>query len=298
MLEQTIYEEEGSAIDAADLDKQAVADLIGRLERKESHLSFSAIKAFMQSPRHFLAYKLRKDEPTPAMIFGDLVDCVITSPDELQSRFVVLPDGASFVSHDGLDVYCDFLGIDLPRTAAKVDERKEAVRAKLAQITQRIVSADDMAKADRIGKNLWANEAGRYLLEGCTQTQREVSFNAFDWDWRGRLDLFGDMVGIADMKMMPSAKFIDAYRTIERMNYETQAAIYRYGVGVQDMPFYFLCFERSGHCCVIELSQGRIDNAWNLLGEVMERFEECITFNEWHKSYDFWARRHSGIYTM
>jgi len=279
-----------------DFDPHAFSDMVKRIEARDITLSFSSISKFMQSPRHFIAYKLKATEPTAAMIFGDLVDCMLTTPDELDDRFCMLPDGASLASHDAIDLFYKFFGIESDRAVAKVDQRRALVKSELAKLTKRVISSDQKALAERIVKNLRGNEAANYILEAGTQTQKDIEFKAFGWDWRGKLDLYGHGVLISDIKKVVSAQFIKAYRTIEQMNYETQAAIYQKGIGEQ-LPFYFLCYDGTAHCSVIRLSQARIDAAWNKLGDVMERFERCIALNEWNTSYDFWAHR-NGIYEM
>jgi hypothetical protein len=47
------------------------------------------------------------------MIEGDLIDCLLTEPDEIDNRFLVLPEECSLASHAGLDAYCQVLNIDL-----------------------------------------------------------------------------------------------------------------------------------------------------------------------------------------
>jgi len=292
-----VYEgAEDEEIELTEFDPHAFGDMVKRIEARDITLSFSSISKFMQSPRHFMAYKLKTTEATQAMIFGDLVDCMLTSPDELEDRFCSLPDGASLASHDAIDIFYKFFGIESDRAFAKVDERRAIVRMKLAQLTKRVISSDQKALAERIVKSLRANDAANYILDAGTQTQKDIEFKAFGWDWRGKLDLYGHGVLISDIKKVVSAQFIKAYRTIEQMNYETQAAIYQKGIGEQ-LPFYFLCYDGTAHCSVIRLSQARIDAAWNKLGDVMERFERCIALNEWNTSYDFWAHR-NGIYEM
>lgn len=296
MEDISIYEMEQDEGAFVEFEQGAFSKLVERIEAREISQSFSAISKFMLSPRHYMAYKLKEFKATKPMVFGDLVDCLLTTPDELEARFMVLPDGASFASHAGLTKYAEFLGISCPETL-KVDERKVIVKEKLEALDKRIVTADEKANAERIVKALWANDAAKFILEIGTQTQKDIEFEAFGWNWRGKLDIYGADAGIADVKKVPTARFIDCYRSIEKMHYETQAAIYQKGVGGQ-LPFYFLCFDATAHCSVIQLSQARIDAAWNKLADTMEAFERCIALNEWNKSYDFWAMSRSGIYQM
>lgn len=288
--ENNIYieEEAPETVDQSKLD-----ELIERIEARDLTLSFSAINNFMKSPRHFLSYKLKTFEPTPAMIEGDLIDCLLTEPDEVESRFLILPEDCNFSTHAGLTAYCDLLQIERFEDR-KVAERRDWVRENLSLVTLRTVPEKTFLNAKEIARHVWNNEASRWVLEACTETQKEISFNSFGWEWRGKLDIYGDGMLVSDMKLTVDAEYRRFHRQIDQMGYLFQAAIYTIGAGI-DLPFFFTGYDRKGHVCVIEIPKAVLAQTWDRLGAVMERFERCIALGEWGKSYDFWAFK-NGIY--
>jgi len=288
--ENNIYLED----DASEaVDQTALDELIARIESRELSLSFSAINNFMKSPRHFLSYKLKTFEPTAAMIEGDMIDTLLTEPDEIENRFLILPDECSFASHAGLTAYCDLLGIERYEDD-KVAERKKYVRQQLEQVEKRMIPEKTFMNAKEIARHVANNDASRWILDSCTETQKEVSFSAFGWDWRGKLDVYGESVLVADLKLTVDAEYRRFHRQIENMGYLYQAAIYTIGAGI-DLPFFFCGYDRKGHVCVIEIPKAVLFQQWERLKYVMEKWERCIALGEWGKSFDFWAK--NGIYT-
>lgn len=55
-------------------------------------LSYSSLKQFRRSPLHYITYLTQKKEATPALIFGNMFDCLLLTPDEFEKRFVVAPE--------------------------------------------------------------------------------------------------------------------------------------------------------------------------------------------------------------
>lgn len=288
MEENNIYLEEAPEI----VDQSKFDELIERIESRELTLSFSAINNFMKSPRHFLSYKLKTFEPTAAMIEGDMIDTLLTEPDEVENRFLIIPEECSFATHAGLTAYCDLLGIERYEIG-KVADRREHVRYAIERVQKRIIPEKTFLNAKEIARHVWGNDASRWVLESCTETQKEVSFSAFNWEWRGKLDIFGDGILVSDMKLTVDAEYKKFHRQIENMGYLYQAAIYTIGAGI-DLPFFFTGYDRRGHVCVIEIPKAVLVQTWERLGDVMRMFEKCIALNEWGKSYDFWAK--NGIY--
>lgn len=292
MQQPNIYHETETAKEEG---SEKLQKLIERLENKELTLSYSSIKQFQKSPRHFISYKLKEFKPTDAMIFGDLIDTLLTAEDEVEDKFLLLPSECSFGSHAGVTAYCNAL--DIPTMdGEKLPARKVWVQSHLDKETKRIVDKGQLEHARRIAEKVWTNNASRWVLENTTETQKPIEFEAFGWNWRGYQDCFGDGLLVADLKLTADADFRKFSREIERLGYDTQAAVYTIGPGI-DLPFFNVGYDRSGHVCVIEQSQGYVQNAWDRIERTMEYFERCIALNEWNKSYDFWAGR-SGIYRL
>ena len=59
-----------------------------------THLSFTRLKELAHSPLALSRYIDKVFEPTAAMIDGQLIDCLLFTPDELENAIFVMPDGA------------------------------------------------------------------------------------------------------------------------------------------------------------------------------------------------------------
>lgn len=55
----------------------------------ESHVSFSSLKKFGQSPAHFIAHKKKVFEPTDTMIVGQAIHALILEPETVKKGFAV-----------------------------------------------------------------------------------------------------------------------------------------------------------------------------------------------------------------
>ena len=270
-----------------------------RIESREISMSFSKIKQFAESPFHFVRYmvarELKQDKATPAMIFGDLVDCLCLTPDEVADRFVIEPAGGAMNSLKGCAIILQFYGSE---PVGKMDEQKAVIREVRAADKRRIVTAEILAQANAIRNRVYSNEASRRIMYQFTATQVENEFDAFGWHWKGKFDGEGERL-IGDMKMMVSAKPEKAMRTIRDMHYDWQGALYtlprRAG-----KKFYNICLDRQLGVSVIHLDNRILTGAWHAVEEMIQHFERCIFEGLddpkiWYSSYDFFAPR-NGIW--
>jgi len=295
-----LQQEDAEVISELTQAEKTVWDVVRtRIENREISMSFSKIKQFAESPFHFVRYmvarELKQDKATPAMIFGDLVDCLCLTPEELNDRFIIEPSGAAMNSLKGCAIILNFYGIE---PVGKMDQQVEMIKQVRESDKRRIVTAEVMAHATAIRNRVYSNEASRRIMYQLTATQVENEFDAFGWHWRGKFDGEGDRL-IADMKMMVSAKPNKAIWTIRDMHYDWQGALYtlprRAG-----KKFYNICLDRQLGVSVIHLDQRVLAGAWHSVEETVQHFERCIFEGlddpqVWYSSYDFFAPR-NGIY--
>jgi len=58
---------------------------------KERPLSYSSIKEFAKSPKHYISYLNKQRETTPALQFGSLLHCMLLEPQEFNNRYAIAP---------------------------------------------------------------------------------------------------------------------------------------------------------------------------------------------------------------
>lgn len=264
--------------------------LIQRIEEGDMHLSYSSIKQFMRSPRHFISYKMKEFKPTAAMNEGTLVDMLLTEPENVHTTFGVIPENCNKSSKEGLANFADFLGIPVPDWKSRTIAIDGAIEASGKTYIDQAV----WDKCHNIADKVCTNPASAWILKNGEEKQYPVNFEAFGWKWRGKMDLYCPEFFIADLKKTADADPYRFHRQVRNLKYDLQAAIYNHGLNV---PYFLVAYDNDAAVSVTELKQSAMEQAWNNLARVMEKFNECVAMGEWHKSYDFWPSNYHGIYT-
>lgn len=278
----TIYEEETPEVFEFDPTKEA--ELIARMEAHEEKLSFTSISNFARSPRHFMLYKLlpQDDVQTPAMLLGSVVDCLLTEADSFTDRYRVAPAGAKMNSLEGLDIWADFLGIEL---IGKKDEKTATIKAAIQAANFKIIDALAYKQAERIAGAIIRNGAASYVLSRVTETQKALNWEYGGWRWSGRPDFVGEKM-IADLKVTVDAKPRACEWIIRDKYYIWQQALYGQG---KDQDHFIIMADRSGSVSVHEVTRRSILTAWAQIDDALAGLERCIYKGDWWASYDFWA---------
>lgn len=294
-----LMEEIQSAPDQFDENKFSV--LCDRLRNCEESLSFSAIKNFIPpygSPRMFMAYKLKTKKQTPAMVLGDVIDCILLTPDELSGKYTTIPEDCAKNSFKGLEAWQLFLNsqnIKVDIAGSKMNDAKFIIDIGIEQLKQsgvEILESSQLNLAKAIAGSVMKNDTASYFLSETGKTQVPVEYDAFGWKWRGRKDAEGDQF-IMDMKLTVSANEKDFSYQIRKMGYLYQAAIYTQG-GKDKKDFFFMGYDRSGEVIVIRVGRAHIEKAWEQLEYFIGQFDRMIYEDKFMWSQDFWRR--SGIY--
>lgn len=253
---EAIYQEQESA----------VRDLIRRIENKEEYLSYSSLREFAISPRHFLRYKMKQKEQTPAMVFGSLVDCMILTEDQVEARFAVAPD---------------------------VDRRTKEGKAKWEEFIQRaegkeVVTADQYAAAEKIRDEVYRNEASAFLLDQTDNTQLPIEYEWEGWKWRGFVDADGPTIRW-DLKMVSQFNPDKFFWKVKDMRYHWQGAGYTINAGARK-DFYILAIDTDIYLpAVYKVSSNLLEMAQKEMREVMAGFRRCVMLDKWHEGYEFWG---------
>lgn len=234
-------------------------------------LSYSSLKQFKKSPEHFMQYMLKKMEPTPAMIFGTLLDKMILTPDTWQESFTVMPvfDKRTTVGKIG---YAEFVKENAGKT---------------------FIAEDDVVTAEFITEKVFKNAAAKELLDRIDRTQDMISYtdNKTGLKLRGFLDGKGDGF-IMDLKSCQSADPDLFIKQAINLDYTLQAGVYLEAAARTFFEFpeyYFLCVETSAPygISVCRASDDFIKLGKKDLRTQLDRFKYCLDNELFHQSYEF-----------
>lgn len=254
--------------------QEQIQALIGRLLAKEEHLSYSSLSAFAESPKHFIEHKLRERTQTPSMFYGNVVHTLILEPEQFENRYAIMPDYDRRTTV-GKGAYADFIAANEGKAIIDKEIFADAQRAQMA-----------------IKTNFPANN----IITKCSQKEVSVEWEYENFKFMGRLDLKGDAM-MGDLKTCADASPRKFHRTILEMDYHLQAAMYSIAIG-EMLPYYIPAVDKSGGVSTHLLEKSLIEAGIEKYKYLMDKFNTCIVLDAWHKSYDFYSKRHDGVFQV
>lgn len=237
--------------------------------RQHPAISRSELFKISESPEKFKYYQENPEEPTPALIFGQLFHAMALQPETVTEQFAVAPN-VDRRTKAGKEAYSEF--------------QKEAE-------SKTIVTADMYQQAEEMCNALKRNEFVQKLLAG----EKEVVFFWND-DLTGeackcRVDCIveiGDIPLIVDLKSANNANTDSFVREAIKYGYHMQAAMYSEGVKKntgKEHGFVFVVIEKEPPYSVNILQCDKL-----FLQYGYDVFRECIgTYNDCVKNKNFWG---------
>lgn len=230
-------------------------------------LSYSAMKFFQKSPKHYIHYITtpRKD-PTPEMMLGSVVDCLLWTPDEFDKSYCVLPD--------------------LDRRTTKGKEEYKNILANSG--SKKIISDYVERLAKVVVKELKNNEHVMRVLNKVTQAQKTVKWT----DEETGLPLIaiydgsGDKI-IAELKTAKSAEPTQFAKDAYGLDYPLQCGMYMQGSNAKS--FYYIVAEKEEPygISVLKASDEYIEYGKKRLRFLLNEFKYCLDNNLFDRGYDY-----------
>jgi hypothetical protein len=282
-METLEIEEEVVLVDIPDRSAR-IDSLIRRLMSHETHLSYSALKAFKDSPVDFIQYKFREKKQTDAMVFGLIVHCLILEPEEFDNRYAIMEDA---------DI-CAQIGGAKPRSTNAYKAWKEVYLMEIGDRT--IVSLETYNVAKSIAVNVKHNRASAKILNMLSVKEKAVKWEYKNFMFLGFLDGEGDKL-IVDVKTCKDANPKKFQRDIISMSYYLQAAMYLTAVRV-NKPYYILAVDKKGGISVHRLHKHLIEQGLEEYSKLLDQFNKCILMDGFDMSYDFHCDQYDGIHIM
>lgn len=294
--------------------------LMVKLKAKEIHLSFSSLKQFARSPEHFVRYKLQKFIPTPAMVFGSLVDCLLFEEEKFNNRFFL---GKTIPTSENQKLFCNYIFNDINEKKIKFKKGEEIkidseiiesaflgaykkgnafdVYSKLATYIEatlsgkNMVTQNDFDTATKMKEKLFKNKAGARLVNSISEVQKKIEFEYLGWKIIGYIDAVGDDL-ICDLKTTDAEP-----KKVERFIFQNktyvQLAIYNYGLENKRKYFKVLALDKNMNISIQQLSNDYILYGLKEFKNWIKDFNRCIMLNKFSYNYDFFGR-HKGEYLI
>lgn len=237
----------------------------------EKHLSFSALKAFMQSPRHFYAYKTDK-ETTDSMKEGTMFHMAVLEPEKFKESYWVLDDTEK----------CAEIGGAKPRATSAY---KDWVQSEIAKNEgKEMISKESYDTYLKMGEYLNRNSATKHLMDGLVDRESEFEINHLGFTVKGKIDGLGSDY-IIDLKKVADSSYKRVRWVIEDMMYDMQAGIYCAAKRIK--KYYLVFIDSSCAVTVVKLGEGAIQNGFGKFEIALDEFRRCAEENLFESSYEF-----------
>lgn len=232
---------------------------------QERPLSYSSLKEFAKSPRHYLDYLNRKKETTPAMLFGSMVHCLLLEPEKFHNDFAVM-GSVDRRTKDGKEAYAKFV--------------EEAVG-------KDVVMENDYNDAKALADNVLSNPKLKQYIDNCHQREHEFRVGMWGLPIRGFFDGVADDY-ILEIKTTQDATPDTLIKDFYNRQYHLQAGIYNL---VSSKPIKYLIIETKApyDSYIANASTEYIEKGQKLLSSVLDKFDKCMNENAWNKGYEYHA---------
>lgn len=208
--------------------------------RAHPAVNYSVLKHAQKSAAHMKHARDTVTEPTPQMVLGTVVDCLLFSRNDFTKRFVVSPD-IDRRTKEGKAAYQELLNTSVGKT---------------------IISADVWQKADAMVSSALKSKAVLALL---ADQRFQVPMLWHDADTgvecKALCDSIRDGVTVTDCKTTHNADWREFSRSCANFSYHVQAAFYTDGYFActkQRLPYTFIAIESAAPYPVAVY---RLDNA-------------------------------------
>lgn len=241
-------------------------------------LSYSSLKAFLKSPIHYIEYINKKREQTDAMLLGSLVDCMIFTPDDLESSYKRYE---KFSKRSNAD-----------------KERWQLMQDEASSEGFEWIDSELWDKALLMVDSVMNHPEASHLIHQVGASQRKMEWSRDGLPFVGVADGIGQLgenasTFILDLKTSTDASAKFWQRQLLNMEYHLQAAMYVEGwkrERFEDAVFYHIVVENTAPFTVnvFKLSEEIIQAGRDRYLKAIEGFKTCQNQNSWDEGYSFW----------
>jgi hypothetical protein len=246
---------------------------IQRIVNKEKGLSYSALSAFIKSPRHYYKYVTDK-ETTEAMEKGKRFHMAILEPDKYKEQYFVFDDTDKVKE----------IGGKSPRATTKYKEWKiEYLRAKG---NKKEISKKEHDTYEAMQKSLQMHSVTKnFMLDKLSENEKSFTYEEDNYMITGKIDKASKGYTV-DFKKVADASYNKIKWDIERNNYDIQGVNYSKGNNTSN---HYIVFIDEGCNITVVLAELETLIRWEeKYNTALDNFTKCIENDSWHMSYDFY----------
>lgn len=229
----------------------------------ERPLSYSSLKEFAKSPRHYLDYLNRKKETTAPMLFGSMIHCLLLEPAKFNEQFAVM---------------------------GTIDRRTSAGKEAYAKFVEEsegkdVVMENDYNDARALVDNVLSNPNLKQYVDNCHQFEQEFRAELWGLPMRGFFDGIAQDY-ILEVKTTQDATPDTLMRDFYNRQYHMQAGLYNL---VSNKPIKYLIIETKSpyDSYIADATESYIKKGQDVLSTNLVEFTKCMEQNLWHKGYEF-----------
>lgn len=235
--------------------------------RKHPAISRSELFKISESPEKFKYYREHPEEPTPALVFGQLFHAMALQPDTVWEQFAVMPN-VDRRTKAGKDAFAEFEASAEGKTIVSVDMVEQATA--MCEALNRNEFVNKLLKGEKEKPFFWVDELTNEECKCRTDVLTEV----------------GENLIIVDLKSAECAETEAFMRAAIKLGYDFQAAMYSEGVKIntgREPLFVFIAIEKKPPYAINILQSDKlfIKRGYDVFRELLGIYSECKKTGIW-----------------
>jgi hypothetical protein len=243
----------------------------------ERPLSYSSLKEFRKSPKHYVRYLDKRRETTEAMMIGNVVECLSLEPEKFDLKFMVFDK--------------------IPLTSKENKEKYQALVTQAKENRLTLVTRETHETAKKCVQSLFDHDIARKIIEARKRVQLKMRWmhketglpmtGVIDFESRAWESDF-----IIDLKTAKSADPDQFIRDAANLDYHIQCGSYLDGYPRTQFKFPSMAFvvvenDEPFNVSVMFCENQYTERALDEYHGTVRAFRYCLDNQLFHMGYDF-----------
>lgn len=229
--------------------------------RKHPAISRSELFKISESPEKFKYYREHPEEPTPALVFGQLFHAMALTPETAWERFAAMPN-VDRRTKEGKEAFAEFEASAEGKTIVSVDMVEQATA--MCEALNKNDFVKKLLKGEKEKPFFWVDEMTGENCKCRTDVLTEI----------------GENLIIVDLKSTDNAETEAFMRSAIKYGYDLQSAMYSEGVKAntgREPLFVFIAIEKKPPYAINILQSDKllIRRGYDLFREYLGIYHDC-----------------------